>query len=216
MPKGVKVETPEQTEIVVKGIDKQQVGQVAAEIRALPSARAVQGQGRALRRRAGKDQGDEEEVRRPRNRIDEQERARVRRARKTRLRIADAAGDSAGRQPFELPHYAQIIAPTGDKVLASASTLEADVRKDMKNGGNKAAAAMVGKRIAERAKALGIESVAFDRSGLPLPRPRAGAGRSGARRRPEVLRRQSTHGTQRARRAGSSSRTSAATACARR
>ena len=54
MPKGVKVETPTQTEIVVKGIDKQQVGQVAAEIRALPPARAVQGQGRALRRRAGR------------------------------------------------------------------------------------------------------------------------------------------------------------------
>ena len=62
--------------------------------------------------------------------------------------------------------YAQIIAPTGDKVLASASTLEADVRKDVKNGGNKAAAALVGKRIAETAKALGIETVAFDRSGF--------------------------------------------------
>ena len=50
-------------------------------------------------------------------------------------------------------------------MLASASTLEADVRKDVPNGGNKAAAAIVGKRIAERAKALGIETVAFDRSG---------------------------------------------------
>ena len=50
-------------------------------------------------------------------------------------------------------------------MLASASTLEADVRKDVKNGGNKAAAALVGKRIAEKAKALGIEAVAFDRSG---------------------------------------------------
>jgi large subunit ribosomal protein L18 len=51
-------------------------------------------------------------------------------------------------------------------VLASASTLEADVRKEMKNGGNKAAATFVGKRIAERAKALGIDSVAFDRAGF--------------------------------------------------
>jgi large subunit ribosomal protein L18 len=50
-------------------------------------------------------------------------------------------------------------------VLASASTLEAEVRKDVKNGGNKTAAALVGKRIAERAKSLGIEAVAFDRSG---------------------------------------------------
>jgi large subunit ribosomal protein L18 len=62
--------------------------------------------------------------------------------------------------------YAQLIAPTGDKVLASASTLEADVRKDLKNGGNKAAAAVVGKRIAEKAKSLGIEAVAFDRAGF--------------------------------------------------
>src|SRR5262249_24770397 len=61
--------------------------------------------------------------------------------------------------------YAQIIAPEGNKVLASASTLEAEVRKDSKTGGNRAAAEMVGKRIAEKAKALGIESVAFDGSG---------------------------------------------------
>ncbi len=60
----------------------------------------------------------------------------------------------------------QIVAPTGDKVLASASTVEAAVRADVKNGGNKAAAAIVGKRIAEKAKALGIEAVAFDRSGF--------------------------------------------------
>jgi large subunit ribosomal protein L18 len=62
--------------------------------------------------------------------------------------------------------YAQIIAPEGDKVLASASTLEADVKKDVKNGGNKAAAAAVGQRIASKAKALGIEAVAFDRAGF--------------------------------------------------
>jgi len=51
-------------------------------------------------------------------------------------------------------------------VLASASTLEADVRKDIANGGNTAAAAVVGKRIAEKAKAIGVETVAFDRSGF--------------------------------------------------
>ena len=92
--------------------------------------------------------------------------ARVRRARKTRVRIAEqrATRLTVGRSNSHI--YAQIIAPTGDKVLASASTLEADVRKDMKNGGNKAAATLVGKRIAERAKALGIDSVAFDRAGF--------------------------------------------------
>jgi large subunit ribosomal protein L18 len=51
-------------------------------------------------------------------------------------------------------------------VLVSASTLEADVRKDLKNGGNKAAATVIGQRIAARAKAMGIESVAFDRAGF--------------------------------------------------
>ena len=92
--------------------------------------------------------------------------ARVRRARKTRVRIAEqrATRLTVGRSNSHI--YAQLIAPEGDKVLASASTLEADVRKEMKNGGNKAAATLVGKRIAERAKALGIEAVAFDRAGF--------------------------------------------------
>ena len=92
--------------------------------------------------------------------------ARVRRARKTRVRIAEqqATRLTVGRSNSHI--YAQIIAPTGDKVLASASTLEGDVRKDVKNGGNKAAATLIGKRIAERAKALGIEAVAFDRAGF--------------------------------------------------
>ena len=91
--------------------------------------------------------------------------ARVRRARKTRIRIAEQRATRlvVGRSNSHI--YAQIVAPTGDKVLASASTLEADVRKDLKNGGNKSAAALVGKRIAEKAKALGIEAVAFDRAG---------------------------------------------------
>ena len=92
--------------------------------------------------------------------------ARTRRARKTRIRIAlqRATRLTVARSNSHI--YAQIIAPTGDKVLASASTLEADVRKDLKSGGNKAAAVVVGKRIAEKAKALGIESVAFDRAGF--------------------------------------------------
>ena len=91
--------------------------------------------------------------------------ARVRRARKTRVRIALQRATRLVVSRSNCHIYAQIIAPTGDKVLASASTLEAEVRKDVKNGGNKAAAALVGKRIADRAKALGIETVAFDRSG---------------------------------------------------
>ncbi len=91
--------------------------------------------------------------------------ARARRARKTRVRIALARATRLVVNRSNCHIYAQIIAPTGDRVLASASTLEVDVRKDLKNGGNKAAATVIGKRIAERAKALGIDAVAFDRAG---------------------------------------------------
>src|SRR5690606_29481677 len=66
--------------------------------------------------------------------------------------------------------YANIISPEGDRVLVSASTLEPEVRKELAskngNGGNVDAAGLVGKRVAEKAKAAGIEQVAFDRSGF--------------------------------------------------
>ena len=91
--------------------------------------------------------------------------ARVRRSRKTRVRIAEQRANRLVVSRSNCHIYAQIVAPSGDRILTSASTLEGDVRKDLKNGGNKAAAAIVGKRIADRAKALGIEAVAFDRSG---------------------------------------------------
>ena len=92
--------------------------------------------------------------------------ARVRRSRKTRARIAEQRANRLVVSRSNCHIYAQIVAPSGDKILTSASTLEGDVRKDLKNGGNKAAAAVVGKRIAEKAKQLGIEAVAFDRSGF--------------------------------------------------
>ena len=62
--------------------------------------------------------------------------------------------------------YAQIISPEGDRVIASASTLSTELRKSLKRTGNKEAAAAVGTLIAERAKAEGVERVAFDRSGF--------------------------------------------------
>jgi large subunit ribosomal protein L18 len=92
--------------------------------------------------------------------------ARVRRARKTRARIAEQRANRLVVSRSNCHIYAQIVAPSGDKILTSASTLEGDVRKDLKNGGNKAAAAIVGRRIAEKAKTLGIDAVAFDRSGF--------------------------------------------------
>ncbi len=62
--------------------------------------------------------------------------------------------------------YAQIIDPSGSRVLASASTLEAEMRQSLKSGGNVEAAKAIGKRIAERAVKAGIKQVAFDRSGF--------------------------------------------------
>jgi len=91
--------------------------------------------------------------------------SRLRRARKTRAKIAELKVTRLSVHRSNGHIYAQIIAETGDKVLASASTLEAEVRKDLKNGGNVAAAAVIGKRIAEKAKAAGVTKVAFDRSG---------------------------------------------------
>lgn len=96
----------------------------------------------------------------------EKKEIRLRRARKTRARIAalDMVRLTIHRTNQHI--YAQVIDATGGRVLASASTLEAELRNDVKNGGNTAAAALVGKRIAEKAKAAGVEQVAFDRSGF--------------------------------------------------
>ncbi|AVY93456.1 MAG: 50S ribosomal protein L18 [Pseudomonadales bacterium] len=91
---------------------------------------------------------------------------RLRRARKTRARIAELKMVRLSVHRTNCHIYAQIIDETGGKVLATASTLEAEVRKELANGGNAAAATLIGKRIAEKAKAAGIDKVAFDRSGF--------------------------------------------------
>ncbi|GAA6142965.1 50S ribosomal protein L18 [Hydrogenophaga sp. 5NK40-0174] len=94
---------------------------------------------------------------------------RLRRARQTRIRIAQQGTARLSVNRTNLHIYASVISGEGDKVLASASTLEADIRKELGGagkGGNAAAAALIGKRIAEKAKAAGIEKVAFDRSGF--------------------------------------------------
>jgi large subunit ribosomal protein L18 len=91
---------------------------------------------------------------------------RLRRARRTRAKIRDLAVDrlTIHRTPRHI--YAQIIDATGSKVLVSVSTLDKDMKGSIKNGGNRDAAAVIGKAIAERAKSAGIEKVAFDRAGF--------------------------------------------------
>jgi large subunit ribosomal protein L18 len=91
--------------------------------------------------------------------------ARQRRARQTRVRIARQQVTRLTVYRSNSHIYAQLIDVTGSKVLTSASTLEPEVRKELKSGGNVKAAAEIGKRIAQRAKQLGIEAVAFDRAG---------------------------------------------------
>jgi large subunit ribosomal protein L18 len=91
---------------------------------------------------------------------------RQRRARRTRVRISLLGVHrlTVHRTPQHI--YAQIIAPEGDRVVASVSTLNKELRGSLKGTGNIAAAAAVGKEIAARAKAAGIDKVAFDRSGF--------------------------------------------------
>jgi large subunit ribosomal protein L18 len=92
--------------------------------------------------------------------------SRLRRARKTRAhqKKLGVYRLCIHRTPRHI--YAQLIAPNGSEVLASASTVEADVRKSVKYTGNVDAAGTVGKLIAERARDKGINSVAFDRAGF--------------------------------------------------
>ena len=89
--------------------------------------------------------------------------SRLRRARRARNRMREQGVNrlSVHRTPRHI--YAQVIAPAGDRVLASASTLDSSLRAG--STGNQEAAAAVGKLVAERAKAAGIEKVAFDRAG---------------------------------------------------
>jgi len=91
---------------------------------------------------------------------------RQRRARRTRVRISLQGVHRlcVHRTPQHI--YAQIIAPEGNRVVVSASTLIKELRSNLKTTGNIAAAAAVGKEIAVRAKQAGIEKVAFDRSGF--------------------------------------------------
>ncbi|MEI7431256.1 MAG: 50S ribosomal protein L18 [Betaproteobacteria bacterium] len=92
--------------------------------------------------------------------------ARLRRARKTRLKIAELKSVRLSVHRTNSHIYAQVFTPCGSKVLVAASSLEPEVRKNLSNGGNVGAAAVIGKLIAERAKKAGIEQVAFDRGGF--------------------------------------------------
>ncbi len=92
--------------------------------------------------------------------------ARLRRGLRTRIKIKELGVNrlTIHRTPRHI--YAQVISPCGTKVLASSSTLVADVKSKITNGGNVEAAQAVGHDIAAKAKAAGVTEVAFDRSGF--------------------------------------------------
>ena len=92
--------------------------------------------------------------------------SRQRRAAKTRVRIERQSAVRLTVHRTNQHIYAQVVSADGTKVLAAASTLEKDVRVSHPNGAKKEAAAEVGKRIAQKAKAAGITEVAFDRAGF--------------------------------------------------
>jgi large subunit ribosomal protein L18 len=97
--------------------------------------------------------------------MSEKKLARTRRSRQTRRKIAELGAVRLLVHRSNTHMYAQIIDAEA-KVVAAASTLEADVRQQVGNGGNVKAATVIGKRIAEKAKEKGIEAVSFDRSGF--------------------------------------------------
>jgi len=91
---------------------------------------------------------------------------RLKRAAKTRIVIKKLGINrlTVHRTPKHI--YAQIFSCDGSQVLATASTLQSDIKSELPTTGNANAAKLVGKTIAEKAKAIGIEKVAFDRSGF--------------------------------------------------
>ena len=91
--------------------------------------------------------------------------ARLRRAKSTRARIRELGVPRLSVLRTGQHLYAQLFTADGAKVLASAATVESNVRDGLKSGKNTEAATKVGKLITERAKAAGVEKVAFDRSG---------------------------------------------------
>jgi len=90
---------------------------------------------------------------------------RIRRSKKTRAIIAELNMIRLSIHRSNSHIYAQLIDDNNNKIITSASTLEADVRKEITSGGNAKAASIIGKRIADKGIKLGISNIAFDRSG---------------------------------------------------
>ena len=158
IPDGITVETPSQTQIVVRGPDKQKVGQVAARSAATGRPSLTRGKecGTPTNRSC---------ARRPRKRNEQEDGKTEKGGKVTHAhQVTGLNRLCVFRTPRHI--YAQVIAAGGAEVLVSASSLDKEVRSRIKNGGNREAAGIVGQVVAERAKKAGITTVAFDRSGF--------------------------------------------------
>ena len=93
------------------------------------------------------------------------EKSRLRRAKKSRAKMAELHVTRLTVYRSNSNIYAQIIDGNNNRVIATASTTEAEVKKTLKNTSNKDAAIAIGKRIAEKAVKAGVKEIAFDRSG---------------------------------------------------
>lgn len=91
---------------------------------------------------------------------------RLRRARKTRAKIAGLKIARLAVHRTNTHIYAQVFSACGTRVLAAAATTEATIKSEVKGGGTVSAAGEIGKLIAKRALAAGVQEVAFDRSGF--------------------------------------------------
>ena len=166
IPEGIAIATPKPTEIVITGIDKQKVGQVAAEIREYPAAGAVQGQGREIRRRVHLPQGRQEEITEPpmakHQRRTDRRRRRVRR--QSRRRRTGAPRLSVFRSSKHI--YAQVIddaaAVRSPPPPRSRRTLREELQDRRRTSTRPRRSASC---IAERAEQKGVKDVVFDRGG---------------------------------------------------
>ena len=153
--------------ISINGIDKEQVGQVAADIRKIRPARAVQGEGHPPPRRAGAPQGRQGReggrVVAKANSVQ----ARVRRHARVRRKVRGTEARPRLNVFRSSSHiYAQVIDDTRGQTLAAASDVEQELAAQASGQPKTARATLVGKAIAERAKAEGVTDVVFDRGGF--------------------------------------------------
>ena len=165
IPEGITITVPKPTEIVIVGNDVAARRPGRRRDPQLPSAGALQGQGREVFRRIYLPQGRQEEVTEPV--MSKFKITNARRKQRVRLSLRRTASGRPRLSVFRSSKhiYAQVIDDLKGETLASASSLEKAMRETGNTGANIDAAKAVGKLLAERAVKKGVKEVVFDRGG---------------------------------------------------